>query len=101
MERVYNAFNDRSDFLLLAYANKDSLSVLNDFKNIKTNSIVACNTKRIDKLWSNGLDSIMYPMVLLIDDEGYVIWNVTPSAITEDVIKKFLEKKLKPGTSWR
>ncbi|ESU24844.1 hypothetical protein FEDK69T_03970 [Flavobacterium enshiense DK69] len=103
LERVYNAFNDRSDFLLLTYANKDSISVLNDFKktNLKTNSIVVCNTRRVDKLWSTGVDSITYPLALLIDDEGYIIWVTIPTAITEEIIEKFLDKKLELGTSWR
>ncbi|ESU20190.1 hypothetical protein FEDK69T_30430 [Flavobacterium enshiense DK69] len=103
LEKVYNNFKDRSDFLLLAYSNKDSLSVLNEFKkaNINTKAIVACNTKRVDKLWSNGVDSIYTPMALLIDDEGYIIWVTIPTTITEEDIKKFLDKKLELGTFWR
>ena len=103
IETLISLFSHKKKLIFVTYSNDDSLSTVNQLKKYKvdTKSTVVINTRKVDNLWSNGIDRIVFPFLLLIDDRGKTIWVTSSSSINEEVLDSFLKRKLEPATSFR
>ena len=93
LNELQSKFN-RQDLYFISLTDEKPDEVNKTAKKVSFNSIVVSDQKKYNYFWKNGINSLVLPLTILIDNKGVIKWIGIPNLLTESVIESLVENKL-------
>ena len=93
LNELQSKFNN-PNLYFLSLTDESPTVVKNTLQKVKFNSIVVSDNRKVNSFWNGGINKLILPLTILVDNNGIIKWIGQPSILTEKIIRDLVNSKL-------